>query len=188
MKRPGQKKKFAPQKTVPQQKRRCGSSKRSSSKKMSVSFFCRTKSIRTRIRMQKWRQNFRVCRQEMKGEAVMLRRHAIAAWRPCGNKLSLWERIGSRLCSKGTEKWERIRSRCQEEKKEEGIVKTDKSKTKPVSSWRCHLQAGAMKALQREVLELDLPPIRGASGECGGAGNSGAAKDERKRPLSNSPS
>ena len=37
-------------------------------------------------------------------------------------------------------------------------------------------------------LELDLPRVRGALGECGGAGKSSAAKDERKRPLSNSPS
>ena len=68
------------------------------------------------------RQNFRVCRQEKKEEAAMLRKQAIAAWRPR---------------SKGTEKWERPRSRCQEEKKEEGIVKTNRSKAKPVSSWRC---------------------------------------------------
>ena len=36
-------------------------------------------------------------------------------------------------------------------------------------------------------LELDLLRVRCAIGECGGAGKSGAAKDERKRPLSNSP-
>ena len=39
-------------------------------------------------------------------------------------------------------------------KEEEGIVKTNKSKTKPVSSWRCQRQVGAMKALQRVVWSL----------------------------------
>ena len=81
----------------------------SSSKKRSVSFFCRTQSIRTRWRMQKWRQTFRDCRQEKKEEAAMLRKQVIAARRPCGNRLSPWERIESKLCSKGTEKWERRR-------------------------------------------------------------------------------
>ena len=46
------------------------------------------------------------------------------------------------------------KGRCQEEKKDEGIVKTNKSKTKPVSSWRCQRQAGAMKALQWVVWSL----------------------------------
>ena len=36
-------------------------------------------------------------------------------------------------------------------------------------------------------MELDLPRVRGAHGEDGGAGSSGA-EEERKRPLSNSPS
>ena len=84
----------------------------------------------------------------------MHRKQVIVAWRLCGNNLSPWDRIGSRLCSKGTEKWERPRGRCQEEKKEKGIVKTNKSKNKPVSSWRCQRQAGAKKALQRVVWSL----------------------------------
>ena len=37
------------------------------------------------------------------------------------------------------------------------------------------------------LVELDLARIRDAHGECGGAGNFGAAND-RKRTLSNSPS
>ena len=37
-------------------------------------------------------------------------------------------------------------------------------------------------------LELDLPRVRSALGECGGAGKLGTAKDERKRLQSNSPS
>ena len=46
-------------------------------------------------------------------------------------------------------------------------------------------RAGAMKeGTPVSSLELDLP--RGAHGECGGAGKSGA-DNERKRPLSNSP-
>ena len=84
----------------------------------------------------------------------MLRKQVIAEWRPCCNTSSPWEQIESKLCSKGTEKWERPKGRCQEEKKDEGIVKTNKSKTKPVSSWRCQRQAGAMKALQWVVWSL----------------------------------
>ena len=44
--------------------------------------------------------------------------------------------------------------RCQKKEEEEGIVRTNKSKAKPVSSWRCQRQAGAMKALQRVVWSL----------------------------------
>ena len=33
-------------------------------------------------------------------------------------------------------------------------MRTNKSKAKPVSSWRCQRQAGAMKALQRVVWSL----------------------------------
>ena len=60
----------------------------------------------------------------------------------------------------------------------------NKSKTKPVSSWRCQRQACAMKALQRVVWSLIR--VLGVLGEGGGAENSGAAKDERNRPSSNS--
>ena len=47
-----------------------------------------------------------------------------------------------------------ILRRGQEKQEEEGIVKTSKSKTKPVSSWCCQRQAGAVKALQRVVWSL----------------------------------
>ena len=67
-------------------------------------------------------------------------------------------RLGSELSRGCVPKVQRYgkwpRSRCQQEKKEEGIVKTNKSKTKPVSSWRCQRQAGATKALQRVVWSL----------------------------------
>ena len=39
-------------------------------------------------------------------------------------------------------------------RKEEGMVRTNKNKGKPVSSWRCQRQAGSIKALQRVVLSL----------------------------------
>ena len=107
----------------------------------------------------------------------MLRKQVIAAWRPRCNSSSPRERIESKPCSEGA------KGRCQEEKKEKGIVRTNKSKTKPVSSWRCQRQATAAGSL-----ELEIPRVRGALGEYGGAGKSGTAKDERKRPLSNSPS
>ena len=53
-----------------------------------------------------------------------------------------------------TGKWERPRGRCQEEEEGRRNSETDKSKTKPVSSWRCQRQAGAMKALPRLVWSL----------------------------------
>ena len=49
---------------------------------------------------------------------------------------------------------ERHKGRCQEEKKKEEAVKTNKSKTRPVSNWRCRGQAGVMKTLQRVVWSL----------------------------------
>ena len=90
-------------------------------------------------------------RLERREEARMLRKQVIVAWRRCGNSLSPWEQIESRLCSKGTEKWELPRGRCQEEKKEEGTVKTNKSREKLVSSWCHQRQAASMKALHRAV-------------------------------------
>ena len=47
---------------------------------------------------------------------------------------------------------------------------------------------GCSEGTPESSLELDLPRDRSALGECGGAGKSSAAKDERKRLLSNSPS
>ena len=58
------------------------------------------------------------------------------------------------LCSKGSKKVEQLRSRCQEEMKEEGIVKMNKSKAEPVSNWRCPRQAGSIKMHQRVVWSL----------------------------------
>ena len=62
-------------------------------------------------------------------------------------------------------------------------MKRNKSKTRPVSSWCYQRQAGSMRALQPEVWLR----VRGALGECGGAGKSGTLED-RKRVLSHSPS
>ena len=41
--------------------------------------------------------------------------------------------------------------RCQEEKKDEGVVKMNKSEAESVSSWCYQRQTGSMKAHQREV-------------------------------------
>ena len=92
----------------------------------------------------------------------MLRTQAITAWRPCGSKLLpcalQWVQTRSMpwpmLFSKGSKKVEQLRSRCQEEMKEERIVKMNKSKAEPVSSW-CHpRQAGSIKMHQRVVWSL----------------------------------
>ena len=47
--------------------------------------------------------------------------------------------------------------------------------------------SGCNEGTPANSLELDLPRIRGALGEGGGAGKSGTAKDERERLLGNSP-
>ena len=52
-------------------------------------------------------QNFRDCRQEEKEEAVMHPKQVTTAWRRCCNRLSPWERIEWRPCSKESEEtWE----------------------------------------------------------------------------------
>ena len=48
--------------------------------------------------------------------------------------------------------------------------------------------SGCNEGTPASSLELDLPRVRGALSECGGAGKSGTATDVRNRPLSNSPS
>ena len=81
-------------------------------------------------------------------------------------QLIAFERMELRPLYKGSNvEWERHKGRCQEEKKKEA-VKTNKSKTRPVSNGRCR--------------------VRGSLGEGGGARKSGKAKD-RKRSRSNAP-
>ena len=64
------------------------------------------------------------------------------------------ERMELRPLYKGSNvEWERHKGRCQEEKKKEA-VKTNKSKTRPVSNGRCRVQAGVLKALQRVIWSL----------------------------------
>ena len=87
-------------------------------------------------------------------EAALLRKQVMAAWRPCGSNLLIWERMELRPLYKGSKgKCERHKGRRQEKKKEEA-VNTNKSKTRPVSNWRCRGPAGVMKALQRVVWSL----------------------------------
>ena len=69
-------------------------------------------------------------------------------------QLIAFERMELRPLYKGSNvEWERHKGRCQEEKKKEA-VKTNKSKTRPVSNGRCRVQAGVLKALQRVIWSL----------------------------------
>ena len=133
------------EKKVLQHTRRCGRSERKLIATRSAFGGCRTKSTGTEWSLQKWQHNFRGCRQEKKEEAAMLRKRWIVAWRRWWNSSSLWEQCKFDATP--------LLRRCQEKEEEEGIVRTNKSKAKPVSSWRCQ-QAGAMKALQRVVWSL----------------------------------
>ena len=106
------------------------------------------------------------CRQEKKEEAVMLRKRWIAAWRRWWNRFSLGEQIrrclSSMPCNKFSSRISRptpLMCRCRRKEEGEGIVKTNTSKTKPVNSWRCQRQVGAMKALQRVVWNSIFPGI-----------------------------
>ena len=92
--------------------------------------------------------------------------------------------VDETLCSKGTEKWEHIPGR------EEGRSNSEDEEEQDKASQQLALSASSWcnEGTSASSFEHDLPRVRGALGECGGAGKSGAAKDERKRPLSNSPS
>ena len=137
-----------------QHKRRCGISQMKTLALRSDIGCCRTTSIRTKWRMQKRKQSFN-CRQEKKEEAAMHRKQAIAAWRPCGNNSWPWEQMELRLLYKGSKgKWEQHKGRCHEEKKEEGMVKMNKSKAGQISNWDFQRKAGALKAHQRAVWSL----------------------------------
>ena len=59
------------QKKMLQRKKRCGSYVMRSSRKRSVSFFCRIRSRIMRWQMQTWQRNFRGCRQEKKGQQCL---------------------------------------------------------------------------------------------------------------------
>ena len=123
----------------------------------------------------------------------MLRRQAIAAWRPCCSKLlpcvlqwvQTWSIPWPMLCSKGSKKVEQLRSRCQEEMKEEGIAKMNKSKVEPVSSGVAP-PGGLIQGAPASSLEVDLPPVRRAPGEGGRALRSGT-RGVRERGPSRSP-
>ena len=76
------------------------------------------------------------------------------------------------VCQVFCKKFENLQPFCTDARK-----RTNKSKAKPVSSWRCQRQAGAMKVLQRIAWSL-LFLVFGVH----------LADNERTRPLSNSPS
>ena len=102
-------------------------------------------------KMQRWQQNFRGFRQEKKEEAAMLRKRWIVAWRRWWNSSSLWEQFDHVSGVLQEIRAKTLLRRCQKKKEEEGTVRTNKSKAKPVRICCCQRQAGAMKALQRVV-------------------------------------
>ena len=118
----------------------------------------------------------------------MLRTQVTAAWRTCGNSLSPWGHIELRSLYKDfKEQWEQLRGRRQEE---EGRRNSEDEQEQDKASQQLALSAssGCNERTPASSLELDVLRVRSALGECGGAGKSGTAKDERKRHQSNSPS
>ena len=67
--------------------------------------------------------------------------------------VALGARSGAKFSSRSSRPIS-LMCRHRRKKEEEGIVKPNKSKTKPVRSWRRQRQVGAMKALQRAVWSL----------------------------------
>ena len=63
------------------------------------------------------------------------------------------------------------------------MVKKSKSNTKASQQLALTASGGCNEGTPACSLEFDLPRTRGALGECGGAGKSGTAKDDRKRPF-----
>ena len=83
-------------------------------------------------------------------EVVIFRKQVTAARRPCGNSLSLWERIDLDLCTKAPKRnGNSSGADTRKRRREVGTAKMNKSKTKPVSSWRCQRQAAGAMNLSR---------------------------------------
>ena len=135
-------------------------------------FSCFSKEVQEGLKSNLQQQLQEVKKKE---EAATLRKRWIVAWRRWWNNSSLWVQIRRGLssmpcarCSSRSSRLILLLRRCQAKEEED---EQEQDKATPASS-----------------LELDLPRVRSALDECGGAGKSGTAKDERKRPLSNSPS
>ena len=115
--------------TVSQQKRRCGSSEGSSGKRRSVSFSYRTTSIKNKM------QDAEMAAELQSLQAVDERSGSCAS-QTCDcclealwQQFIAWEQMELRPLYTGFKgKWEQHKGRCQEEKKDEGIVKMNKSK------------------------------------------------------------
>ena len=91
-------------------------------------------------------------------EVAMLRQRWIVGRRRWWNISSLWEQIrrglSSMLCAKFSSRSSRpqpLWRRCHEKEEEAGMVRTNMSRAKPVSSWRCQRQASSVKTFQRVV-------------------------------------
>ena len=145
-------------------RRRCGRSERKSIETRSAFICCRTRSIRYEWQKQKWKRNFKDFRQEQKEEGIMRRKQVIAAWR------RVWQQVQMPRVEEGRRDSKNVQ--------EQG--KTSQQLVLPTPD-------PFNEGTPASVMEIDLSRIRGAHGECGGAGDSGAA-NERKRTLSNPPS
>ena len=164
---PGQKKTFAERKLGSKRGNAKKKTERKSIGKKGAFVCCRTKSLNTGWQMRKWKQNFRDCKLENKEEVAMHRKRLISGWRRWWNRSSPWERTrrgrSSMLCVKYSSRDSRLSPllrRCQEEKKEEEIVKMSKNKAEPVSSWCYQRQAGAIKMHRRVVWSLTFIVLR----------------------------
>ena len=116
-------------------------------------------------------------------EAATLRKRWIVAWRHRRGPSSM---VFGR-CSSRSSRLLLFLRRCKE-KEEEGVVKTSKSKTKPVSSWCCQRQARAVRALQRAVWSLIFLVFGVHSVTAEEQGSQVQQRMSEKDLLSNSPS
>ena len=122
-----------------------------------------------------------------KKEVAMRRKQVTAAWRRFCNRLACWERKEIEAL------FQRVRREMgalQEQMPgREGRRTSEDEQEKGKTSQQLVLPApgGFSEGTPARSMELDLPRVWGAHGECGGAGNSATAKD-RQRSRSNSPS
>ena len=148
---------------------------------------CRTKSTRTKWSMQKWQQNSRDCRQEKK------RRGTNASQTGDCCMEALWEQFMALVrIEVFVQRLHREMGTAQGQMpgREEGgrNSEAEQAQVKVSQQLASSASSGCNEGTPASSLELDLPRVRGAFGECGGVGKSNTAKDERKGLLSNSTS
>ena len=98
--------------------------------------------------------------------------------------ISPWEQMELRPLYKGSKgKWEQHKGRCQEEKKDEGIVKMNQEQGRINQQLVSPTPGGVNQGAPASSLELDLPRVRGVPGEGGSAGKIRNTRRSQERSI-----